>query len=134
MLWERGWSPTYQKLRVRERKKKTFFVLQNFKNRLWYSAKWSVKKKHCVAKTLLADDFITISTNSVTNSFLFLSFRFVKAKNKNQIFSRLVVSWPKIFVFFAYSELHSKGIPNSMDCYRGILLHVVLVRTIGSRL
>ena len=115
-------------------KKKAFFVLQNLKNRYWYSAEWSVKKKHCVAKTLLADDFITIPTNSVTNSFLFFSFRFVKAKDKNQIFSRLVVSWPKIFAFFAYSELHSKGIPNSMDCYSGILLHVLLVCTIGSRL
>ena len=58
-----------------------------------------------------------ISTDLVTNSFLSSFSPFLQTKNKNQRFSKWVT-------------LYFKAMPNSIDFYKGIFLHVIPVRTI----
>ena len=53
----------------------------------------------------------TIPTGLVTNSLLSSFCPFLQIKNKNQIFSRLVVWKLEIFLVFVYSESHSASKP-----------------------
>ena len=50
-----------------------------------------------------------ISSNLVTNSLLSLFCPFIETKNKNQVFSKLVV-WQREIYFFVYIESRSTSI------------------------
>ena len=66
-----------------------------------------------------------IPTDLVTHSILLYFCPFLERKNKNQIFSKLVV---KIFVFcFKQVALFFKAMPNSIDFYKRIFLHLISV-------
>ena len=60
-----------------------------------------------------------ILTDLVINSLLSSFCSFFQIKNKNQVFSKLVVREQEIFLFFG-----------SIDFYKGIFLYVIPVRII----
>ena len=74
-------------------------------------------KKSCAPKVLLAIWEIFLHENNrnptglVTNSLLFSYCSFLHTKNKNQVFSKLVVWYREIFLPFVYSESHSTSKP-----------------------
>ena len=73
-----------------------------------------------------------IPANLVTNLSLSLFCLFLETKNKNQTFTKLMIWSKEIFLLFAYSvfALYYKGIPNSIEFYKRIFLHIVLVSII----
>ena len=74
-----------------------------------------------------------ISTDLVTNSLLSSFCPFLQTKHKHHVFSKLVIWQQEMFLVFVYSESRSTSKPwqmNSIDFYKGILLHVILVRII----
>ena len=83
---------------------------------LWF--KWSVKKGS-VAKVLLAIWEIILHENNrnqhsyrfITNLLLSSFCSFLQTKNKNQVFSKLVVWYQEMFLFFVNSESCSTSKP-----------------------
>ena len=72
-----------------------------------------------------------IPTDLVTNSFLSSSYPFLRTKDMNWVFNNLVLWWREIcFLFIASHALYFKAMPNSIDFYKGIFLHVISVRII----
>ena len=67
-----------------------------------------------------------IPTELVTNSLLYFFCPFLKTKNKNPVFSKLVVWQREIFLFSVYNESFS----NLIGFYKRIFLHVIPVRII----
>ena len=91
-----------------------------------------IKKKTCVAKVLLQFKIcfymkivLNISTDLVTNLLLFLVCPFLQIKNKNQVFSKLAVWQKEMFLFIV--ALYFKAMPDAIDLYKGIFLHVIHV-------
>ena len=73
----------------------------------------------------------SIPTDLVTNSLLSSFFSFLQTKNKNQVFSKLMVWYQEIFAFCLYRvALYFKAVMNSIDFSKGIFLHVILIRII----
>ena len=77
------------------------------------------------------EDFYTkiivtiIPTNVVTSLLWSLFCPFEEIKNKNQIFSKLMVWLQEIVLLFVYR--YAKGIPISINFYKKIFLHVISV-------
>ena len=77
---------------------------------------------------------VIIPTNLVTSWFLSPPSPFVVTRNKNQIFSKLVI-WKRkpFFIFCSWQvALFFKGMPSSIYFYKGICLHAILARVIAS--
>ena len=70
-----------------------------------------------------------VPTILVTSSFLSLFCRYIETKNKNQIFSKLVVRYSFAFCLKCVA-LYFKEIPNSTDFYKKNFLHVIPARII----
>ena len=95
---------------VSENSLRAFYRLFLFTT-LWF--KW-LMKKHCVAKILLAIWEIFLHENNrncnsckCSYKFAFIHFLSLQTKNKNLVFSKLVVWSREVFLFFAYSESRS---------------------------
>ena len=75
-----------------------------------------------------------ILTDLFTNSLLSSFCSFLQTKNKNQVFSNLVVWYRAIFLVFCLRRvaLYFKAMPNSIDFYKGIFLDVIRVRIVVS--
>ena len=73
-----------------------------------------------------------ISTNLVTNSLLSLFCDVIKPKNKNQIFEQFggLVTRNTFAFCLQPVGLYFKGMPNSIDFYKKIFLHVIPARII----
>ena len=95
-------------------------------------------KKHCVAKILLAILEIFLHENNRNyNSYIF-SYKFAlpyfsfltnqKQKTGFQQVSGLVTR--NICLLFTVSRIYFKAMPNSIDCYKGIFLHVIPVHIV----
>ena len=106
---------------------------------LWF--KWSVKK-HCVAKVLLAIWEIFLHENNCNyNSYRFsYKFAFIfflsfianqKQESGFQQVCGLVMRRISVFCFWRVT-LYLIAMSNSIDCYKGIFLHVIPVRIIVS--
>ena len=99
-------------------------------------------KKSCVVKVLRAISEIFLHENNPNYQsyrfickFSFILFLFLlQTKNKNQVFSKLVVWYRAIFLGFCLRRvaLYFKAMPNSIDFYKVIFLHVIRVRIVVS--
>ena len=73
-----------------------------------------------------------IPKNLIANLFLPHFRSLLETKNNNQIFNKFVVWKRQIFLFFNFClyrvKFYFRGIPNSTEFYKGILLHVIAVR------
>ena len=72
-----------------------------------------------------------IPTDLVTNSFLSSFCPFLQIKNKNFVFSKLVVQLYFCFLFKASRSLLQSH-PNSTDFYKGVFSYVIPIRIIVS--
>ena len=68
-----------------------------------------------------------ISTNLVANLLFSFFCSRLQTKNKNQVFGKLVVWHREIFLFTESVALYFKDMPNSIDFYKGMFLHVIPV-------